>query len=188
MSFQVFDGFLVRLEDTGLGTCLDSHVAEDHTLADAQCLSALACELHNLVVAAVCADGADDGQDQVSRVNAFRQLSDEVEFYSLRNENPGFSCHHAVEKVGTANAGTEGAESAVRAGVAVSTEDQLARTYIMFHHDLVADAFSLPEINVVFLREVAHLLLGCRCLRAVGRNIVVYNEYHLLCVRDVRMF
>ena len=58
----------------------------------------------------------------------------------------------------------------------------------MFHHDLVADALSFPEIDVVFLREVAHLLLGRRCLRTVRRDIVVYNEYHLFCVRDVRMF
>ena len=61
MSFQVFDGFLIRLKDTCLCTCLDSHVAEDHTLADAQCLSAFTGELHNLVVAAVGADGANDG-------------------------------------------------------------------------------------------------------------------------------
>ena len=48
---------------------------------------------------------------------------------------------------------------------------------MVLHHDLMADALSLIKCNAVLLREITHLLVGRRRLRAVGRNIVVYNPH-----------
>ena len=78
--FQVFHGFLICLKDTGLGAGFDCHITKCHTVTDAQRFCTLTGKLHHLVVASVCADLADDGEDQVSRINALRQFSYKIEF------------------------------------------------------------------------------------------------------------
>ena len=185
--FQVLDGFLICLKDTGLGAGLNCHVAKCHTVADAQSLCTLTGKLHHLVVASVCADLADDGEDQVSRINALRQFSYKIEFYAFRYEYPGSSRYHAVQEIGTADTGAECAECSVRAGMAVSAEDQLARADIVLDHHLMAYTFSFPEVNVVLSCKITHLFLGCCCFRAVGRHVVVNDKNQLFRIRDVRM-
>ena len=71
--------------------------------------------------------------------------------------------------------------------MAVSTKDQFTRADIIFHHDLVADTFSLPEINAILSCKITHLFLGCCCFRAVGRNVVVDDENELFRIRNVRV-
>ena len=71
--------------------------------------------------------------------------------------------------------------------MAVSAEDQLARADVVLDHHLMAYTFSFPEINVVLSCEITHLFLRCRCFRAVGRYVVVYNENQFFRVRNMRV-
>ena len=41
-------------------------------------------KFHHLIVTSVGSDFTDDGEDQISRIYTFRQLSNQVEFHSLR--------------------------------------------------------------------------------------------------------
>ena len=71
--------------------------------------------------------------------------------------------------------------------MAVCAKDQFTRANIILDHNLVADTLAFPEINVVFFCKVSHLLLGCCCLRAVRRYVVVNDENEFLCICNVRM-
>ena len=69
--------------------------------------------------------------------------------------------------------------------MAVRAEDKHARRNVLLQHHLVTDALSFIEINAVLLREIPHLLLGRRRLRAVAGHIVVHNPDQLLHILDV---
>ena len=177
--FQIVDGEVVHLAETGLRSRFHAEVAETHAVGHAEGVESFSAELHRLVVGAVGADAADDGQDQVSGGDAFRQFSGQVEAERLRDKDPGGACHHGVEVICAADARAECAQGAVGAGVAVRAEDQLARGDVLLHHHLMAHALTLIEGDAVLLREIAHLLLGRCRLHGITGNVVVHDPHKL---------
>ena len=95
------------------------HIAKCDTVTDCQSLRALSGKFHHLIVTSVGSDFTDDGEDQISRIYTFRQLSNQVEFHSLRYHYPGSSCYHTVKEVCTSNTGSECTKCTVRTGMAV---------------------------------------------------------------------
>ena len=72
--------------------------------------------------------------------------------------------------------------------MAVCTKDQFTRTDIILDHNLMADTFSFPEINVMFFCKISHLLLGCCCFRTVRRYVVVNDKNKFFCICNMRIF
>ena len=134
------------------------------------------------------ADHADDGQDQVPGGDPVSKLSGQVEAQCLGHQDPGAAGHHTVQVVRAADAGPKRAERAVRACVAVRAEDQLAGTYMLLQHDLVAYARAFVEPDPVLPGKIAHLLLRSRSLGAVAGHVVVHDPDKLVLVRDPGLF
>ena len=144
-------------------------------------------KLHDLVVGPVGPDVADDGQDQVSGIDALPELSVQVEADGLGDHDPGFARDHGIEEIRAAYTGSESAQGSVGGGMGIRAEDQLAGAYIVFHHDLVADALALIELYIVLPGKVPHLPVGCRRLCGIGRHVVVHDKDHLFGIRDPGM-
>ena len=72
--------------------------------------------------------------------------------------------------------------------MAVCTKDQFTRTDIILDHNLMADTFSFPEINIMFFCKISHLLLRCCCFRAVRWYIMIHDKHQLACICNVRIF
>ena len=156
---EIGEGYVVDFHERCFGARLHAEVADGDAVAHGKVFHAVADKFHSVIVGAVGSDHADDGQDQVSRGDAVSELTGEIEAQRLGDHDPGAARHHTVEVVCAADAGSEGAQSAVSAGVAVSAEDELARNHMLLAHDLVTYAFSFVEGYAVISGKIAHLLL-----------------------------
>ena len=76
--FNIGGYLFVRLNDTGLCARFNREIAQNKTVVDREGVRAVARKFHALVVCAVCADIADDRQDQVAGINALAQLAMQV--------------------------------------------------------------------------------------------------------------
>ena len=70
----------------------------------------------------------------------------------------------------------------------IGSHDQLSRTYIILHHDLVADSLSFIKGDVMFPGEVPHFPVGLRSFWILRRNIVVNNEDQFVFICNLWMF
>ena len=184
---QVVQSHLVDLHQGGLGAGLDAEVADRDPVAHGQRGHAGTRELHGVVVGAVGADLADDGQDQVAGRRAVCKAPGQVEAQGLGNQDPGLAGHHAVEIIGTSDPGSEGTQGTVGAGVAVRAEDQLAGHHVVLDHDLMTYARALIEGDPVLFGKIPHFFLGRRGLGAVAGDIVVDDPDQFGHIRDVRV-
>ena len=185
--FQVVDCLRIHLAETGLCPRLNAEIAERNAVSNAERSESLAAELHGLIIRAVCADLADDGENQIPRVNTRAQLAAKLKAQGLRHQNPALPRDHRIEIVGAADTGSERAERAVGTGVGVRAEDKLSRGHIFFQHNLMTDALALIEGNAVCARKIAHLLMRGRCLHRVRRDIVIDNPDQFILVSNARV-
>ena len=188
MLFQIIHGFLISFKDTGLCTGFYCHVAKCHTVTDTQCLCTFSGKFHYLIVTSVCTNFADDRKDQVTCGHTFLKFPCQVEFYGFRNKYPGSTCYHSVKEICASHTGTKCTECTVGTCMTVCAKDQLARTHIIFNHDLMTYTFAFPEINVVCFCKISHFFLRRCCFRAVRRYVMVHDKYKFLCICNVRIF
>ncbi len=145
-------------------------------------LDRVAGELHRLVERTVDADHADDVQDDVlaahPRARARRSTSNLMRRGHLE---PRLAGRHARGRVGGADAGRERAERAVRAGVRVGADDDVAGAdHALLGQQRVLDAHAADLVVVrdaLLARELAHhlgLLGGLDVL--VGRVVVGHER------------
>ena len=138
-------------------------------------------ELHRLVERAVDADHADDVQDDVLAAHPRAELAADDELDRRRHLEPRLAGRHAGGRVGRADAGRERAERAVRAGVAVGADDEVAGADdALLGQERVLDAHAADLVVVrdsLRADEVAHdlgLLGGLDVL--VGRVVVGHQR------------
>ena len=185
---QIFQSDVVDLHQGGLRARLHTEVADRDAVAHREGGHAGTGKFHSVIVGAVGANLPDDGQDQVARRRPVPQLSGEIEAQSLGHQDPGLAGHHAVEIIRASDAGAEGTQSPVGAGVAVRAEDQLAGHHVVFDHHLMTYTGALIEGDPVFLCEIAHFFLRSSGLWAVAGNVVVHDPDKLADIGDLRVF
>ena len=185
---KVFKCDVVDFHEGGLCACFDAEVADCDAVAHGQGRHTGAGKLHGVIICTVGADLSYDGQDQVASGGAVCQCASQVKAKGLGNQDPGGSGHHAVEVISTSDAGAEGAQGAVRAGVAVRTEDQLSGDNMILDHDLMTYACALIEGDAVCLGKIAHFFLRSGGFGAVAGDVVVHDPDQLFHVRDARIF
>ena len=156
---KVFKCDVVDFHEGGLCACFDAEVADCDAVAHGQGRHTGAGKLHGVIICTVGADLSYDGQDQVASGGAVCQCAGQVKAQGLGDQDPGGSGHHTVEVIGTSDAGAEGPQGTVCAGVAVRAEDQLSGHHMVFNHDLVTYARALVEGDAVCLGEIAHFFL-----------------------------
>ena len=130
-------------------------------------------------------------QDHVLAADPFARLAAQDDLGRGRNAEPRLPCRHARRHVRGADAGGECAERAVRAGVGIRADHEIAgRDQSLFRQKRVFDSAAVPHFEVVNdllrLRERSHrgaLRGGLDVL--VGRE-VVGDERHLFAVEHAR--
>src|SRR5699024_1744446 len=155
-------------------------IAENDTLVDGKIMGAVPGKLHDLIVGAVGSDIANDSEDQISGIDAFPQGAVQVKTDRFRNHHPGSTGGHGVEKICTTDAGTESAQRPIGGSVRVCTEDQLARADIVFHHDLMADALSLIQLNAMVVGEIPHFLMRLGSFWILRRYVMIHDKDNLI--------
>ena len=113
--------------------------------------------LEHVPGAAGDADLADDGEDQVLRGDARRQLAGDVDRERLRPALQQALRREHMADFGRADAEGEGAECAMRAGVAVAADDRLAglRDAELRPddvHDAAAAVLQIEQLDAEFAR------------------------------------
>ena len=189
---EIGEGRLVRRDQAGLGAGLDRHVADGHALVHRQAADGRAAVFDDVAGAAGDADLLDDGQHQVLGGYATAERTLDVDRQRLRLALQQALRGQHVADLGGADAEGQRTEGAVRARVAVATDDRLARArQAQFRADDVDDAaarvLQLQEFDAE-LRAVAfklrHLAGGggladryaAEDLRRVGRRRVVHGR------------
>ena len=188
VGFAVFHDFLVRLYNAGFGSGFHRQVAQNNALVNGKVMGAVSGKLHDLIVGAVGSDVSDDGENQISGVHALPKGAVEIKADGFRNHDPGGAGGHGVEKVRTADAGTEGAQRPVSGGVGIRAENQLARADIVLHHDLMADTLAFVQLDAVIFGKITHFLVGLGSFRILCRDVMIHDEDHLIFIGDPRMF
>ena len=114
-------------ENAVLCARLDRHVTDRKAVVHGQGGDALAHKLHRLIQCAVHADLADDVQDHVLAGHPWAEFALQHKFDCARHLEPRLARRHTGGEVGRANAGRERAQRAVSTGVAVRSDNELAR-------------------------------------------------------------
>ena len=120
---------VVDLDEPRFAARLDGHVRDGHALFHRHALDGAAGEFHGLVQRTVHADHTDDVQDDVFAHHARSKFALDVEQDRFGNLEPGLASRIAHARIGRTNAGSKRAERAIGAGVAVGTDDQIARPH-----------------------------------------------------------
>ena len=179
-ALQVGFGDFVYREDAVFGTSLDGHVADAEAVFHGQALDTLAHELQALVQRAGNADLTDQVQDDVLAGDGTLDGAGQLDLDGGGHLEPGHALGHAGGHIGRANTGGERAHRAVGAGVAVGTDDTVARGYdALFGQERVLDTHltHIVEVeDVVFVSELAALLgLGGALDVLVGYKVVQHD-------------
>src|SRR5690606_39123226 len=125
-ALEVFERLLVWRNQTCASARLDGHVADRHAAFHRQRADGLASVLDDVAGAAGSADLANDGQDDVLRRYALRQLAVDDNAHVLRFAlNERLRGEHMLD-LGRTDAVSQRAESAVRRGMAVAADDRRA--------------------------------------------------------------
>ena len=119
-------GHAVHGKNAVLGAGLDGHVGDGQPVIDGQLRHAGACKFQRLVAGAVHADHADEGQDHILAGDVGFQFSGQVHPDGGGHLEPGLTRRHGRAHIRGADAGGEGAQSAVGAGVGIGADDGLA--------------------------------------------------------------
>ncbi len=133
-------------------------------------------KLDRFVSAAIGAQGPDQVEHQVLRINARRELPAEDDLECLRHLHPQLAGDPHRCDFGIANAGSERAQAAVNGAVRIGADDQIARCDVSrFHQHQVRDTGVdiVKLVDPVGAREIAaHLLIGGVFLGFRGRDVV----------------
>jgi hypothetical protein len=124
---QVFKRHFIRRNHAGAGTSLDGHVAYRHPFIHVQRPDRRTAKLDHVPGAATDTDPADDGQHQVLGGNASLDAAIDID-----GQRPGLALQQALRgqhmaDFGGTDAECEGAKRPMRAGMAVTTDNGLAR-------------------------------------------------------------
>ena len=189
---DVGGGLLVGRDDAALAAGLDGHIAEGHPLFHAHCLNRFAAELHRTIGGAIHANVADNAQDDVLGRHEGRQLAVEDKADGRRHADEELAGAHHEAGIGVANAGGEGAQRAVGAGVRVGTEDDLPGADVaLLGQTHVADADIGGRARVVEVRKALLLDEGAVDvdiavgLLVLGVDVVVGHNDHALLREDL---
>ena len=179
-ALEVAAGHIVHREDAVLGTGLDGHVADAQAVVHSKTGNARAGELHGFVQRTVHTDHADDVQDEVLAGHPGAELALEHELDGGGYLEPCHAGGHTGGHVGGADAGGEGAQCTIGAGVAVRTDDAVACGHDAFFRQqsvLNAHLTHIVEVeDIVFVGELAALLgLGGTLDVFVGHKVVQYD-------------
>jgi len=180
-ALQVLRRLLVEADDAALAAGLDRHVAHREPPVHGQVFDRLAGELHRLVEGAVDADHADRVQHQVLADDVAAGTTVIHELDRLGHAQPDAAPGHGGGEVGGADAGAEGGDGAVGAGVRVGADDEVAggdQAHVGEDHVLDPGSAGLEEVrDAVLARELAHLLhLTGRLDVLVGREVVGHED------------
>ena len=171
---------VVHLDEAGLAARLDGHVGNRHALVHVQVEDGAAGELHGLVERAVHADHADDVQDDVLAGDAGSQFALDLEQQRLGHLEPRLAGGVAHAGIGGAHARGERTERAVGAGVAVRSDDEVARAddaLLGQQRVLNTHAAHLVVVGDALLaREIAHDLGLLGALDVLVRHVVIGHE------------
>lgn len=120
------------------------------------------CELQALVAGAVDADPADQRQDQILALDVLRQFARQFDLDGRRHLEPRRAARHGAADVGLPHPRGQGVQGAVRAGVGIGADDNLAGGDEAFVRqqgvfDAHAAYFKIIR-NPVLPGEIAHLL------------------------------
>ena len=180
---QVGARHVVDLDEPGLAARLDGHVRDAHALVHVHGADGAAGELHGLVERAVHADHADDVQDDVLAGDAGSQLALDLEQQRLGHLEPRLAGGVAHTGVGGAHARGERAQRAVRAGVAVRADDEVARADdALLGEQRMLDAHAAHLVVVgdtLLAREIAHDLGLLGALDVLVGDVVIGDESDL---------
>ena len=149
-ALHVGPGHVVHGEDAVLAAGLNGHVADGQPVVDGEIRHAGASELNGLIPGAVHADHADEGQDHVLAGHEGTELAGEIHPDGGGHLEPGLAGGHGRAQIRGANAGGEGAQRTVGAGVRVGADDGLARGHqALLRQEGVLDAHGAHVIVVV---------------------------------------
>ena len=124
---QVVERRLVRVHVADARAAFDRHVADRHPLVHRHALDGVAGVLVGVADAAVHAEAADDLEDHVLRVDARREPAVDLDPPDLQRLHRQALRREDVAHLRRADAEGDGAERAVRRGVAVAAGDRHAR-------------------------------------------------------------
>ncbi len=159
MFFQIRQRSLIDLHQRCLCTCLHTEIADRNPVAHIQCLQPFSAKLHRHIVCAVCADHANDRQDEIPRIDTILQFSCQMKFQCFRYQQPRFACHHRIEIICTAHTRSKCTNCPIRTGMAVRAKDQLSARDMILHHHLMAHTCAFIEFDAMFLCKITHLLM-----------------------------
>jgi len=125
--FQVVEGGLVGGDHSSACTSFDRHVAHRHAGFHGQRLDCAAAVLDDVPLPSAGTDLRDDGEDQVLRRGARRQLAVDIDRHLLRPVLRQRLCGQNVLDLTGADTERESSERTVRRGVAVTAYDHHAR-------------------------------------------------------------
>ena len=181
--FQVFTRDIVDRDEACFATCFDGHIRNGKTLVHAQALDCRATELHRLIECAINTDKTDDVQDDILTSNARIERALDVEKDRFGNLEPRLASCKAHARIGRANTGRERTERAIRAGMAIGTDDQIAcANDPLFGQERMLDthaAYFVIVRDALFACEIAYGLRLLSALDVLVGSVVIGNERDL---------
>ncbi len=174
-------------KEAGLGARLDSHVRDRESLVDRQRLGPRTDELEHHVRAAADPDLGDHSKDQVLARDERPLLAAELDLDRARHGLPELARRQARGDVGRAEAGSEGAERAVRAGVRVAAGDHGAGDdpALLDEHRVFDPAPPLTVVgDALSRRPLRQQLLELGRPGVLRRNEVIGDDHDLRRVED----
>ena len=182
---DVGEGLFIDGEDAVFRAGFDGHVGDGEAVVHRKVRHAVARKLQRHVSRTVDADLADQMEDYVLSAHPLPWLAAQLDLDRGGHAQPGLSAGHARGHVGGADARRERAERAVRAGVRIRADHEVAgRDEPLLRQKRVLDSAVVAHLEVVddplLLRERPHRGALLRGLDILVRREVVGHERDLL--------
>ena len=186
---DILHGLLVYGEDSVLAAGLDGHVGDGEAVVHGQGGHALPGELQGLIQGTVHPDLADQVQDHILAADAGLELPLQGHLDGRGDLEPQQAGGHARSHVGGADAGGEGTQRAVGAGMGVGPHDDLSRGGQPLLGDqgvLYAHLAHVVEMgDAVLMGKLPCLLAQLGRLDILAGGIVVQHNGDPVLVKDL---
>ena len=134
-------------------------------------------KFNNFIGSAIHADAADNRQDHIFGINAFRQGSGDAYFYGLGIVKSADAFKNADFQIGGSHASGEGAKSTMGAGVRIPHNDGMPRPHkAFFREKRMADAVSADIKKIPDLMPTGPVTKNLALKRGLG----IFGRRHMI--------